>query len=144
MCKDFWTGLFSVLLLLLLCISGCELAGGGWLHYRPPDKIVCGTPWVMEVGYSITPYDPKEKRGKLTEKYKNVVVHIRDSSDSNYVAVPMVLEKAIPATSEIWFNSTMKPIPCDPAITYVEYYIEHMINGVYERTRLYKVPVSKN
>jgi len=120
------------------------LAGGGFLHYRPPEKIVCGTPWVMEVGYSNTPYDPKEKRGKLTEIYKDVAVHIRDSSNSDFVAVPMVLEKAIPATSEIWFISTMKTIPCDSDITYVEYYIENMNNGVYERTRLYRVPVSKN
>jgi hypothetical protein len=99
---------------------------------------------MIEVGYSITPPDPKERRGKLTEKYKDVAVHIRGSSDSNFVAVPMVLEKAIPATSEIWFISTMKTVPCDSNITYVEYYIENRTNGVYGRTQLYRVPVSKN
>jgi hypothetical protein len=142
MCRYFKRGL-CYLLFLLPYIGGCQLAGGGFLHYRPPDKIVCGAPWLMEVGYSNTPYDPKEKRGKITEIYKDVSVHIRDSSNSDFVAVPMVLEKAIPATSEIWFISTMKTIPCDSDITYVEYYIENMNNGVYERTQLYKVPVSK-
>jgi hypothetical protein len=144
MCKYFLAGLYSVSLLLLLYISGCLEAGSGHMRYGPPKNIVCGKPWVITVDFSLTLADPKEKHGKLAERYKDVVIHIRDSSNSNFITMPMVIENVTPATGDIQFNATMKAIPCDSGITYVEYYIDEMFNCVYNRTKLYRVPVTKD
>jgi hypothetical protein len=133
-----------VLLFLLSFIGGCQVAGGGFGGPILPKNIICDKPWAISAVYSITPPDPREKRGKLTEMYKDVVIHIRYSSDSNFIAVPMAIESVTPTTSEIRFNAIMKPILCDSGVTYIECYIDLMINGVYERNKLYKVQVSKN
>ena len=144
MWKYFVTGLFSGLPLLLLSVSGCLEAGSGHMRYGPPEKIVCGKPWVITVNFSLTLADPKEKHGKLSERYKDVMIHIRDSSNGDFISVPMVIENADPATGDIQFSAIMKEIPCDSGITYVEYYIDEIFNCVYNRTKLYRIPVSKN
>ncbi len=94
--------------------------------------------------YVVVPIDPKERYGKLTERYKDVMIHIRNSVNSDFVAVPMVVENANPAKGEIQYIANMKAIPCNAGITYVEYYIDEMFKGVYNGTKSYRVPVNKN
>lgn len=144
MCKDSSAGLFSVLLLLLLCISGCYFPNSVGMRYGPPREIVCGKPWLIELSYHVVPLDPKQKHGKLTERIKDVVIYIHNSSDSNFIAIPLSATNISPEIGEIQFNATMKPVPCDSGIEYVEYYIEETCDCVYNRTRLYRVPVGKN
>lgn len=144
MYKYFPAMLYCVLFFLLLCISGCQVAGGGFVHYYPPKKIICDEPWVITIGFSISIADPEEKYGKLAERWKNITIHIRDSSDSNFLAVPMVIQDADPKTGKSYFKADMKPISCDPSIKYVEYYIDEMFDYHYNRTEIYKVPVGKD
>jgi hypothetical protein len=144
MCKDFWAELFSVLLLLLLCTSGCQVAGGGFGFHSPPKNIVCGQPWVISFSFYVVPIDPKEKYGKLTERYKDVVIHIHYSSDTNFITVPMVVESANPKTGELRMKADMKPIPCDANIEYVGYRMDCMLNNHYNQSKYYIVPVSKD
>jgi hypothetical protein len=144
MCKKFSAGGYFVLFLFLLLIGGCQVAGGGFRRYSPPEKIVCDRPWDITIVYSITMPDPKERYGKLSERWKDVTVHIRDSSDSNFIAVPVVLQSANPKTGESCFKVTMKPVSCGSYIKYVEYYIDYMFDNNYSGTRLYRVPVSRN
>ncbi len=138
------TTIMCFVLCLSLCISGCNIAGGGFVHYRPPKKIICDQPWVITIGYSVVPVDPKEKYGKLAERWKNVTIHIRDSLNGNFLAVPMVVESVNPQIGEIYYKADMKPLPCNSGIEYVEYYIDEIFGPNYNRTRLYKIPVSKN
>ncbi|MGA2172003.1 MAG: hypothetical protein ABSG82_03180 [Sedimentisphaerales bacterium] len=144
MCKYYSAALYSLLFLGLLCTSGCQVAGGGGMFYGPPNNIICEKPWDITVKYVVVPIDPKEKFGKLTERYKNVTIHLRDSVNSDFVAVPMVVESANSGIGELQMKADMKPIPCNSGIEYVEYYIDCMFNGVYNRTKLYRVPISKN
>lgn len=143
MWKDFLAGLYSVSLLLLLCISGCLVPRSGGMSHLSPKNIVCGQPWVISAVFYIVPSDPKERYGKLTERYKDVTIHIRDSVNSDFVAVPMVVESANPAKGEIQYLANMKATPCDSGIEYVEYYIDKTFKGIYNRSKYYTVPVSK-
>jgi hypothetical protein len=142
--KYFLVGLYSVSLSLLLCASGCQVAGGGGMRYNPPENVICGHPWVISADFYIIPPDQKERYGKLTERYKDVTVYICNSRDSNFIAVPMVVESANPKTGDLRMKADMKLIPCDSGITYVEYYICSKLNGVYNRTKSYRVPIIKN
>jgi hypothetical protein len=56
----------------------------------------------------------------------------------------MVLRKANPETGDACFRVDMKPITCGSGIKYVEYYIDEMFDEHYNRTELYKIPVSRN
>jgi hypothetical protein len=145
--KYYQAVLYSVLFLVLLCIGGCQLlhfAGGGFHSHMPPEKIICDKPWTVTISFCITMPDPKEKYGKLAGRWKDVTIHIRNSSDSNLVAVPMVLQSADPKTGYSVFSADMKPIPCDPNVKYVEYYEDGRFDNCFSGTRLYRVPVSKN
>jgi hypothetical protein len=144
MYKHFPAGLYSVSLLLLLYVGGCFEAGGGFLHYGPPEKIPCGKPWVISAGHDVVPVDPKEKHGKLTERYKNVAIHIRYSSDNNFIAVPMVVESVNPKIGELQMKADMKPIPCESGIEYVGYFIDCVFDNHYNRSKYYIVLVSKD
>ena len=144
MCKYFPAGLYSVLFLLLLCISGCNIAGAGFGGHTPPKKIICDKPWVISANYSIVPIDPKEKHGKLTERFKEFVIHIHYSSDNNFIDVPMVVESVNPEIGELQMKANMQPIPCDSGIEYVAYYIDDLFDNHYNMSKYYIVPVSKN
>jgi hypothetical protein len=137
----------SILFFLLLYINGCQLAhfaGGGFTYYDPPDKIACDKPWEITVVYSISTADPKEKYGKLAERWKDATIRIRDSSKGDFLAVPMVIQSVDLKTGESYFKATMKPIPCDSNIAYLEYYIDVIFDNNYNRTTLYRVPVGRN
>jgi hypothetical protein len=140
--KYFLVGLYSVSLSLLLCVSGCFEAGGMGMYYGPPKNIACGNPWIISVGYYVVPVDPKEKHGKLTERIKDVVIYIHYSSDNNFIAVPMVVERVNPKTGELQMAANMPPIPCDSGIEYVAYYINDMSDNHYNQSKYYIVPVS--
>jgi hypothetical protein len=142
--KAFPAEIYSALFLLLLCISGCNIAGGGGMFYEPPKKIICDKSWDVTVKFVVIPVDPKEKRGKLVERYKNVTIHIRNSLNGDFLAVPMVIENANPKIGEIYYKTDMKPISCNSDIEYVEYYIDDIFGPNYNRTEAFKVPVSKN
>ena len=94
------------------------------MFYGHPKRIICDEPWVITVKYVVIPVDPKEKRGKLTERYKNITIHIRDSLNDNFLAVPMAVESVNPEIGEMQMKADMKPIPCNFGIEYVEYYID--------------------
>lgn len=114
------------------------------MRYGPPKNIVCGKPWVITVDFSLTLADPKEKHGKLAERYKDFVIYIHYSSDNNFIAVPMVVESANPKTGELQMKADMKPIPCDANIEYVGYRIDCMFDNHYNRSKYYIVPVGKD
>lgn len=124
-------------------MSGCQIAGSGHMRYIPPQKIICNKEWKTEICVSLTLPDPKEKYGKFVDRYKDVNIHIRDSLNENYINVPMIIKKADQATGEIIFTTTMKAIPCNTGIEYVEYYIDFIFDHNYQRTKIYKIPVSK-
>jgi hypothetical protein len=141
--RTFPKGLYSILFFILLFISGCNIAGGGFVEYSPPKKIICNTPWTIIMKFSVVPVDPKEKYGKLAGRYKDVTIHIRDSVNSDFVVVTMIVESVDPATGEIKYIAYMKPISYNTDIRYVEYYMDYMFDHSYNRTELYRVPVSK-
>ncbi|MGA2679725.1 MAG: hypothetical protein ABSF37_10560 [Sedimentisphaerales bacterium] len=146
--KYLLAGLYSVSLLLLLCISGCQVAGGrgggGITHYSPLSSVDCGKPWVISVGYSLAMVDRKEKPSKLIERFKAGVVHIHYSSDNNFIDVPMVFESVNPETGKLKMKADMKPIPCDSNIEYVGYLIDFMFDNHYKKSKYHIVPVTKN
>jgi hypothetical protein len=139
--KYFPAGLYSALFFLLSFINGCYVAGG--IHGRcvPPEKIACGKPRVIAIDIVV---NPPEALGKHIERCKDVTIHIRDSLNGNFVAVPMVLESVRLKFGELHWNATMKPIPCDSGIGYVEYYIDYMFGLKYYRTKYYRIPVSRD
>jgi hypothetical protein len=146
MCKDFWAGVFSVLLLLLLCTSGCYVAGSIFTTHHPQNDIVCNISWEIPVEIHI---NPPELIGKHPERCKDVTIHIRDSVDGNFIAVPMVLESVNFKVGKLYWKADMKPILCDAGVEYVEYYIDYTIRefghyNKYYRTDYYRVPVSKD
>ncbi len=148
MYKYFLAGLYSVSLLLLLCISGCYVAGVIWERTLPPDKIICDWPWYASIDIVV---NPPQIIDKHPERCKNVTVHIRDSADSNFIAVPMVLDSTNlnRGALYLYWKAEMKPVPCDSNIDYVEYYIDFSIveyghHNVNRSTDTYRVPVSKN
>jgi hypothetical protein len=137
------TTIMCFVLCLFPCVSGCNIAGGGFVHYRPPKEIICDKPWVITIGYSVVPVDPKEKRGKLTERYKNITIHIRDSLNNNFLAVPMVIESVNPKIG-MYMKADMNPISCSSGIEYVEYYIDSVFDRRSNSTKTYRIPVSKD
>ena len=144
MCKNFGAGLYSVLL-LLLCISGCYVAGITWGRSLPPKNIVCDIPWEATIDIVV---NPPQLIGNHPERCKDVTIHIRDSVDGNFIAVPMVLEKANLNRGELYWKADMKPILCDAGVEYVEYYIDYTIRefghySKYYRTGFYRVPIGK-
>jgi len=141
--NKFTAGLYFVLC-LFPWISGCYLPEGGGMFYGPPKKIICDKPWEITVKYVVIPADPKEKYGKLSERYRDVTIHIRDSLNGNFLAVPMVIESVNPEIGEMRMKADMKLIPCDSGVEYVEYYIDNIFGPNYNRTKLYKIPVSKD
>ena len=142
--KDFPAEIYSVLFFLLLCIGGCYLPSGGGTIHTPSKKIICDKPWVITLGFYVWPEDPKEKYGKLAERWKDVTIHIRDFSNDNFLAVPMVIESVNPEIGEMRMKADMKLIPCDSGVEYVEYYIEDTFGYHYSRTEIFKVPVSRD
>jgi len=143
MYKYLVTGLYYVLFLLLPGITGCIVVGGGGMFHHPPEKIICDKPWVITAIFVVTPRDPKEKYGKLTERW-TVAVNIRNSSIGNFTAVPMVIESVNPEMGELHLKANMKPIPCTPDINYIDYYIDDIFDHNYHRMGLHSVPVSKD
>ncbi|MDD5134222.1 MAG: hypothetical protein PHP01_02270 [Phycisphaerae bacterium] len=138
---------FCIVLLFTFLLCGCQLAnfaGGGGMYYQPPEKIICEKSWEIKLAFYVWPTDPKEKYGKLSERWKDVIIHIRDSSAGDFSTVPMVLQNVDTNIGKLYFKANMKPIPCSFGIKYVEYYIDEMFDGHYNRTELYRVPVSKN
>jgi len=137
--------LYSLLFLGLLCTSGCYVAGITWGRSLPPKNIVCGVSWETTIDIVI---NPPQLIGNHPERCKDVTIHICNSADSNFIAVPMVLENANLNRGELHWKADMKPILCDSGVEYVEYYIEYTIRefghyNKYYRTDYYKVPVSK-
>ena len=138
---------FCIILLFAFLLCGCQLtnfAGGGGMYYQPPGKIICDKSWEIALAFCVWPADPKEKYGELSERWKDVTIHIRDSSTGDFLTVPMVLQNADPKTGKSYFKADMKPIPCSFGIKYVEYYIDEMFDGHYNRTELYRIPVNEN
>lgn len=138
------TTIMCFLLCLFPWISGCYLPGGGGTIHTPSKKIICDKPWEITVEFFVIPVDPKEKHGKLAEEWKDVTIHIRDSLNGNFLAVPMVVESVNPKISKMYLKASMKPIPCDSGIEYVEYYMDFVFDRRNNSTKTYKVPVSKN
>jgi hypothetical protein len=123
----------------------CRLESG-----REPSlqiNIVCGISWEATIDIVVR---PPQTVYKHPERCKDVTVHIRDSADSNFIAVHMVLDSANLNRGEcyLYWKAGMKPVPCDSNIEYVEYYIDFSIvkyghYNVNRRTDCYRVPVSK-
>ncbi|MGA2679780.1 MAG: hypothetical protein ABSF37_10845 [Sedimentisphaerales bacterium] len=112
------------------------------VDHNPPKKIACDNPWVIEIDICIIPY---ETLGSHIDRCKDVTIHIRDSSNNSYTAVPMIVEKINRNLGRMDLKADMKPIPCDSNIGYVEYYIDYMFGRKgykYYRTDIYRVNVS--
>jgi hypothetical protein len=121
------------------------LPGGGGGSIRPPEKIICDKPWVIPIVFSVWPDDPKEKYGKLVDRYRNVVIHIYDSTTNDYTTVPAETPGIVfNERKRLAIRANMKPIPCDSGIEYVEYYIDFVFDGRNNSTKIYRVPVSKD
>ena len=136
------TVLFAVLFFLPLCISGCYFAGSIFTYHHPQNNIVCNISWEIPVEIHI---NPPQRIGNHPERCKDVTIHIRNSADSNFIAVPMVLENANLNRGELHWKADMKPISCDSGIEYVEYYIDYTFGynySKYYRTDIYRVNVS--
>jgi hypothetical protein len=136
------TTIMCFVLCLFPCISGCYLPGGGGGSIRPPKKVICDKPWVITTVFSVWPDDPQEKYGKLTDRYRNVVIHIRDSTTNDYTAVPAETPGVVfHEGTRLAVKANMKPIPCDSGIEYVEYYMDFVFDGRNNSTKKYRVPV---
>ena len=140
--KYFRIVVYFILLFSILGIDGCGLGARLNANHNPPQKIVCDNPWAIEIDICIIPY---KTLGSHIDRCKDVAIHIRDSSNNSYTAVPMIVENINRNLGKINLKADMKPIPCDSGIGYVEYYIDYMFGRKgckYYRTDLYKVPVS--
>jgi hypothetical protein len=145
MCKKLSAVLYSVLFLLLLCISGCYVAAVTWGKSLPPKNIVCDKSWEVTIDIVV---NPPQLIDKHSERCRDVIVHIRNSADSNFIAVPMVLDSMNLDRGEFYWKADIKPVSCDSNIEYVEYYIDYSIvefghYSKYHRIGFYKVPVSR-
>ena len=141
--KKYMYKYYSLLFLILFFIDGCQVAGGGGYFYQPPKEIVCDRPWTIRILFVVTPRDPKEKLGKLTERYKDITIHFHDYAINEFISIPMVVESANTKTGQFQMKAEMKPIPCDSDEKYVDYYIDFTFKGIYNSSKHFIIPVIK-
>jgi hypothetical protein len=123
---------FGALCILLLC--GCP--GGGSSVHGPPQSIKANQPTVLELALSTW----GAGCGRITKRYTNVCCHYRLKGEKNFTTV---LFKPTHRKGDWQFYECELP-PFANVGSEVEYYIDMMFDGVYNKRELETVKIERN
>lgn len=129
---------FSLILMLLLCTSGCYFMHDSMgIFHDPPNNFTCARPWIIKVTFYS---DPRNEQINLTEVSQTFVLNFRSSSSDIFCAVPMTVERVEHAIGKVFLKAEI-PLNCDN-IEYVEYFMDFLTRGdIYHKTKSYRIPV---
>lgn len=126
--------------LILLCavaiflLTGC--AGGGGSVHIPPEYIEANSPTAIKMELTVC----GAGSGKLNERYTNITLYYRISGQEEFTSVSMIPTSI--TKKRLYVQATLPPFDVEDN-TFVEYYIDFLFDGHYNKREIVRVPVKK-
>jgi len=117
-----------------MLITGCP-GGGGSLHH-PPKYIKANCSTVLEMELTVW----GAGRGKLNKRYTDITLHYRVSGQEKFTSVSMI-ETSV-TKKRLIVQATLPPFNVK-GDAFVEYYIDFLFDGHYNKREIVRVPIKK-